>query len=95
MKCSGCGAENRERRRFCSKCGAALSLACPSCGFVNEPDDQFCGGCGATLEAAGEAARERPAAGVPASPPGERRQVTIVFADLTGYTELSRALAGE
>jgi hypothetical protein len=46
MLCASCRSENREGRRFCSKCGAALAAVCPSCGFTNEPGDEFCGGCG-------------------------------------------------
>src|SRR6266542_7045182 len=46
MTCSRCQAENREGRRFCSKCGAALMLTCASCGFSTDPGDAFCGGCG-------------------------------------------------
>ena len=52
MTCLGCGAENRDGRRFCSKCGAALSMTCSSCGFINDPGDQFCGGCGQRVNAA-------------------------------------------
>jgi adenylate cyclase len=46
MKCSKCGAENREGRKFCAECGAKLGWVCPRCGFENESDERFCGGCG-------------------------------------------------
>jgi len=85
MPCPSCGADNRDGRRFCSKCGAALPRACPACGFVNEPDDRFCGGCGGGL--ADEAVAARPA--------GERRQATILFADLTGFTRMTSDLGAE
>jgi predicted ATPase/class 3 adenylate cyclase/regulation of enolase protein 1 (concanavalin A-like superfamily) len=49
VKCPKCGSDNKEGRRFCSKCGSKLENVCPECGFVNEPDDVFCGGCGAKL----------------------------------------------
>jgi tetratricopeptide (TPR) repeat protein len=49
MTCPRCQAENREGRRFCARCGAALALACASCAFTNDPGDEFCGGCGAPL----------------------------------------------
>jgi len=40
-----CDTENREGRRFCSKCAAPLAVVCASRGFTNEPGDEFCGGC--------------------------------------------------
>ncbi len=49
MKCPECGSDNKEGRKFCSKCGSKLENICPECGFVNDPDDMFCGGCGARL----------------------------------------------
>ena len=87
MKCAECGQDNREGRAFCAKCGAPLSLSCPACGFVNEAEDTFCGGCGARLG-------EESAAASDAEPPAaeaERRQITILFADLSDFTRLSSA----
>ena len=49
MRCKKCGFENKEGRKFCSKCGTELSVKCPKCGFVNDPDDKFCGECVAKL----------------------------------------------
>jgi hypothetical protein len=101
MRCPRCQHENREGRRFCSRCGAGLAAACPSCGFSNEPGDEFCGGCGARLGA------EQPTPTKFTSPDistpkhlaekiltskaaleGERKQVTVLFADLKGSMEL-------
>ena len=71
---------------------AKLPWVCHDCGFENEPDDAFCGGCGAGLSGAEFPARAtidepvRP----DATPTGERRQVTVLFADLSGYTRLSQ-----
>jgi class 3 adenylate cyclase/tetratricopeptide (TPR) repeat protein len=102
IRCVRCDAENRAGRRFCSACGEALPQPCPDCGFVNEPMERFCGGCGAAREAAlattsAAAPLEKPS---PHLSPGdlseglsedfgERRQVTILFADLSGYTSLA------
>jgi class 3 adenylate cyclase/tetratricopeptide (TPR) repeat protein len=102
MTCPQCQAENREGRRFCSKCGTPLALACAACGFVNEPGDEFCGGCGARLAAAPPVSAARfsaPDAYTPkhlaeriltsrAALEGERKQVTVLFADLKGSMEL-------
>ena len=37
MNCPSCGDENREGRRFCAQCGAALEATCASCGAANDP----------------------------------------------------------
>jgi class 3 adenylate cyclase/tetratricopeptide (TPR) repeat protein len=87
MRCPDCQIENREGRQFCGECGAPLAARCPGCGFENEPGEKFCGGCG------------RPTAESPASPPptpaGERRPVTVLFADIVGFTELSARMDAE
>jgi predicted amidophosphoribosyltransferase len=44
MLCPRCHTENREGRRFCSRCAAPLAVVCASCGFTNDPGDEFCGG---------------------------------------------------
>src|SRR3990172_5932789 len=101
MQCPRCQAENREGRRFCAKCGAPLSSACPSCGFSNEPGDEFCGGCGQSLRAAIPAPPryQSPESYTPkhlaekiltskSALEGERKQVTVLFADLKGSMEL-------
>ncbi len=96
IACSKCTAPNREGRRFCADCGAALPEACAACGFVNEPQEKFCGGCGATLAMA-KAAPEQAAtaSGGNASAEGERRPITVLFADLVGFTRLSQQLDPE
>ncbi|MBV9635746.1 MAG: AAA family ATPase, partial [Methylobacteriaceae bacterium] len=90
MKCLRCEAENREGRRFCSACGAALAQPCPECGFANESDERFCGGCGRALrEPSPGPAPERQATEPSTHEIGERRQVTVLFADISGYTSLT------
>src|SRR5262245_37686255 len=101
MQCPRCQHENREGRRFCSKCGTALAATCPSCRFTNEPGDEFCGGCGARLGAPqpAQARFTSPGAYTPkhlaekiltlkSALEGERKQVTVLFADLKGSMEL-------
>jgi class 3 adenylate cyclase len=87
--CSACGTENRAGRRFCAQCGAALSVNCSNCGGVNQPTDRFCGDCGAALDAVAvstgpDGGRIRTAASG-----AERRLVSVLFADLVGFTTLS------
>jgi class 3 adenylate cyclase/tetratricopeptide (TPR) repeat protein len=84
--CSSCGAENRPGGRFCAQCGTALTLQCPTCGAANGPGDRFCVQCGTALNGS-----SAPPA-VPAEPTtsvAERRLVSVLFADLVGFTTLS------
>ncbi|MGH2407685.1 MAG: adenylate/guanylate cyclase domain-containing protein [Candidatus Limnocylindrales bacterium] len=85
MTCSKCGTENKPGRRFCVECGAPLAAACPSCGAPVEAGEKFCGTCGNPLVAAPGATRVANAA-VPAAPEAERRLVSVLFADLVGFT---------
>ena len=100
MQCPQCRTLNREGRRFCSECGALLSLACAACGFVNQPSDRFCGGCGAAVAAPPASAKfASPESYTPkrlaekiltsrTALEGERKQVTVLFADIRGSMEL-------
>jgi hypothetical protein len=102
MKCQRCQAENREGRRFCAECAAPLAVACPSCGFANERGEKFCGGCAAPLTPGGHRPERKFPAPESYTPKhlaekiltsksaleGERKQVTVLFADLKGSMEL-------
>jgi class 3 adenylate cyclase/tetratricopeptide (TPR) repeat protein len=96
-KCESCGTQNPEQAKFCMSCGSALERACPSCGTVAPPEAKFCMSCGASLsgEAAASPQPAPPAAPVPRELPEERRQVTVVFADLSGYTAVVEHLDPE
>src|SRR3972149_561980 len=101
MRCSSCGQENREGRKFCVECGAGLELACPNGGGGHEAGEKFCGECGHPVA-------ERPAAAEAPDPrsytpdhlaekilaarsavEGERKQVTVLFADVKGHMDLA------
>jgi adenylate cyclase len=77
-------------------CGAALPRTCPSCGAEAPADARFCVVCGSSLE---QVARAAPAAavnvGAKAAEPEERRLVTVLFADLSGYTSVAERLDHE
>src|SRR5262245_5416143 len=94
MRCPSCMAENTGTRRFCLQCGSALPVPCPACSFENEAIARFCGGCGKPI---GEIAAPVPQV-APTPPPtdsAERRQLTVMFCDLVGSTELSARLDPE
>src|SRR5438094_6946061 len=91
MLCSNCGAENEADARFCNECGTAMSSACPSCGTANRPGAKFCRGCGTTLGASPISTAVRPGTAIGESTPvgpavAERRLVSVLFADLVGFT---------
>ncbi len=66
-----------------------LEARCQACGVVNEPGARFCGQCGSALAAAAVAGSEANAG--TSSPPSvsKRRLVSVLFADLVGFTTLS------
>src|SRR5262245_34946504 len=98
MKCPRCQAENLVGMRFCGQCAAPLAAVCQSCGAANPPDNKFCGQCAAPL------GKPQPTFGSPesytpkhlaekiltskSSLEGERKHVTVLFADLKGSMEL-------
>ena len=94
MICTSCGAENRADRRFCRECGLALEAGCPVCGASNEPGDRFCGTCGSALETMGsqrDTGGLGSAIGPGTAPTTERRLVSVLFADLVGFTAASES----
>ena len=89
MICSNCGTENEAGRKFCDACAALLAAGCPACGAANRPTARFCGECATPLAAAtarsGQASAPLPAAAT-AGAAAERRLVSVLFADLVGFT---------
>jgi class 3 adenylate cyclase/tetratricopeptide (TPR) repeat protein len=83
MLCSRCGAQNDAGARFCAACGATLARVCPACGKPADADASFCSSCGSQLDV-----------GVPAKSE-ERKVVTVLFADLVGFTGRSEQLDPE
>src|SRR5215213_2978613 len=103
MQCPQCQHENPTGARFCNDCGAKLEQACPACGQVNAPGSRFCNACGGQLGAAAKPPpNEQPRSPEAYTPQhlaeriltsrtaleGERKQVTVLFADLKGSMEL-------
>ena len=99
--CSSCGAENPAGHKFCGNCGARLVTACPSCGTALIPGHRFCGECGTPVGSAeAGAATASPAAAPSVSPAtsglsAERRLVSVMFADLVGFTPFAEARDAE
>jgi class 3 adenylate cyclase len=109
VRCSGCGLENRQGAKFCNECGARLKPACPKCGSKNRPEAKFCDECGQKLierEETPPLDRGRPLSYTPkhltdkiltnrSALEGERKLVTVLFADVASYTSLSEKLDPE
>ena len=110
MRCAKCGAENREGRKFCAKCGSSLARRCPQCSASNDPGEDFCGECGGALAGNAQAVSPKappvtapaPEIRVTAELPetsmaidGERKTVTALFADIKGSMELIEDLDPE
>src|SRR5271165_1142973 len=101
MRCSKCGFTNPEGMKFCGQCTSALLLICPKYHFQNPPGFKFCGQCTAALG---------PAAAIPelsrtsltlsesdeaAKLDGERKTITVLFADIKGSIELMKDIDPE
>src|SRR4051795_592361 len=96
--CSRCGAQNPPTAKFCMECGTQLELRCPSCSTAVSPGQKFCMECGTALaaEAVPTAAPAAPPRRVPNSAlPEERRWVTVLFADISGYTAMAERMDAE
>jgi class 3 adenylate cyclase/tetratricopeptide (TPR) repeat protein len=102
MICGHCQHDNPAGQKFCGECGAALVSRCDACGSTNPPGQKFCGECGRPLAPGRPPVTPRfgsPESYTPrhlaeriltskAALEGERKQVTVLFADLKGSMEL-------
>ena len=109
MTCPACGHDNREAARFCDACGRPLEARCPVCGQGLRPGARFCDGCGANISAPLSRAAETPRAPTSYTPHhlaerilkegralrGERKEVSVLFVDVQGSTELAGSLDPE
>jgi class 3 adenylate cyclase len=101
MKCSGCGHENRDAAKFCEECATALGRKCTRCGADLRPIAKFCGECAAPVTGTSPPPRSTdPRSYTPkhlaekiltsrSALEGERKQVTVLFADVKGSMELA------
>jgi class 3 adenylate cyclase len=81
--CAACHAANDPGAKFCVDCGTRLASTCPACGTPFRAEQRFCGECGTPLVAVPP---PEPAQGEPVS---ERKHVSVLFADLVGFTSHS------
>ena len=108
MKCPKCQFENPEGIKFCGECGVKLERLCPRCNSLSPPNFKFCGECGQSLISVKEIPEQKSDTDEQPSRPftkifsndgtsfeGERKHVTVLFSDLTGYTTMSERLDPE
>ncbi len=87
--CWECGKDVTPGQPFCGHCGSSQGRTCPACASRAHVGDRFCPSCGSPLAAAGLATAEDLAGGALAPPNPERRLVSVLFADLVGFTTLA------
>ena len=101
MECPNCRFDNRDEAAFCLECGAELGIKCSNCEKSLPPQAKFCDSCGQDLRQPKkpEPKIQEPA---PAKDPAptkpiasERKHVTALFSDLSGYTAMSERLDPE
>ena len=101
MKCPHCSGETPPRSDFCIVCGRRLGLTCASCATELPSHSKFCHRCGVPVpsESVAGSRIKSPESYIPrhlaeqintsrASIEGERKQVTVLFADMKGSMEL-------
>lgn len=93
MRCLACDATNPPTNRFCGSCGIALSAICQHCDHKNAPSAQLCDACGGELRPVRNGPAPGRAVGHP--PLAERKQGTVLFADIVGSTQLIAELDPE
>ena len=100
MNCPSCDFENPDGLKFCGGCGERMPAGCPACDYANPPGFKFCGECGQALSA-GERPAPEPRSYTPkhladkiltsrSAIEGERKRVTVLFADVQGSMDLSQ-----
>ena len=109
MKCPICRTEHPEGAKFCGECGSRLERICPRCHVVNPPQFKFCGECGQVLDKPPLVSPfdyKEPQSYTPkhladkiltsrSTLEGERKLVTVMFADVAGFTAISEKLDPE
>ncbi|MGH7800588.1 MAG: adenylate/guanylate cyclase domain-containing protein, partial [Thermodesulfobacteriota bacterium] len=110
MKCPNCQSETPEGAKFCGECGIKLEIKCQSCGKENPPTNKFCYECGHKLSEVVKEAKplqlDKPQSYIPqhladkilatrSSIEGERKLLTVLFADVKGSTSIGETLDPE
>ena len=109
MKCQSCQFENPDGAKFCIQCGVPMEFRCPNCGAATPAQGKFCMACGHPLVDAEKSPLRDYSAPSSYTPKhladqiltsrsaveGERKIVTVLFSDLSGYTAMTERLDPE
>lgn len=105
MKCPRCAHPNPAGVKFCNDCGQIMGTCCPGCTTVNPPESNFCNQCGQFLSKINSSFSDQELPNplfpevlknpTPQTASGERKYVTVLFSDLSGYTTLTQRLDPE
>jgi class 3 adenylate cyclase len=108
MQCRQCQQENPLQAKFCLECGTRLAVTCAQCGTELPAGAKFCLECGQPVssQSAAQPKFTSPVAYTPkhladkiltsrSALEGERKQVTVLFVDVSGFTALSERLDPE
>src|SRR5262245_25129547 len=99
MKCRRCQHENPQGARFCEECATPLARICSNCGTALSATAKFCHACAHRVSVTADTSQRSPESYTPkhlaekiltskAALEGDRKQVTVLFADLKGSMEL-------
>jgi Double zinc ribbon len=103
MRCPSCGFENPSGMKYCGQCATPLTSPCPRCGLANPPGFALCGQCAMPLTTALSMVAPSPQTYTPAhmaekiltskaALEGERKQVTVLFIDVSEVTTRAKHL---
>ncbi|MCX5852189.1 MAG: zinc ribbon domain-containing protein, partial [Deltaproteobacteria bacterium] len=96
MECPKCQFQNKDGAKFCNECGFQFAVTCPKCNTTNTPGSKFCNECGYDITKTSTII-SRPVE-LPSKPTitdHERKHVTVLFSDLSGYTAMTEKLDPE
>src|SRR5262245_33533343 len=95
MQCPQCQHDNPPGAKFCVECATRIERRCPACGTEVPPTAKFCPECAAPLTEKSPPAGPTAAQSSAPTEAGERRQLTVLFCDLVGSTEIASRLDPE
>src|SRR5208337_4563075 len=99
MQCPTCAKENPGSNKHCSECGASLTRTCSKCGSQNPAPSKFCHECGTNTPLESTQSAKATTAAAPSEDPGigdgERKTITVLFADIQDSMDLLESLDPE